>query len=216
MTAKTDKLPELWRWALNYDLDPVLNFVAQQRQSGKIVYPPAGSVFRAFELTSPECVKVVILGQDPYHEENQAMGMAFSVPDGVPLPPSLRNIYQELYNDLGIVPPPGGNLSRWAEQGVLLINAVMTVEAHKASSHAQKGWEDFTDAVIRYLNEQSDPKVFILWGAFAGAKRPMIDETRHLVIQSAHPSPLSAHRGFFGSRPFSRANAFLGENAIQW
>lgn len=211
-----EKLPELWRWALKYDLEPVLRFVENERRSGKTVYPPEGAVFHAFELTPPECVKAVILGQDPYHEPGQAQGMAFSVPEGVMLPPSLRNIYQELCNDLGVVPPQSGDLSRWAEQGVLLLNAVMTVEAHKASSHAGKGWEAFTDAVIRYLNESPDPKVFILWGAFAGAKRPMIDETRHLVIQSAHPSPLSAHRGFFGSRPFSRANAFLGENAICW
>ncbi len=208
-------LPENWRRALNYDLDPVLEWLENERMH-KTVYPPAGSVFHAFKLTGPEEVKVVLLGQDPYHEPGQAQGLAFSVPDNVKIPPSLCNIYKELSSDLGVNIPQSGDLSCWARQGVLLMNSVLTVTAHCAGSHAKMGWEQFTDAVISYLSSQDEAKVFLLWGRYAWAKRPMIDESRHLVIASAHPSPLSAHRGFFNSRPFSRANEFLGENRIDW
>ena len=162
---------------------------------------------------------MVILGQDPYHGEGQAHGLCFSVKPGVRPPPSLINIYKELQSDLGIAPPSHGNLEAWARQGVLLLNAVLTVEAGLAASHQGKGWERFTDAVIRLVNDQPRPVVFILWGSYAQKKAAFVDRTRHLVLASAHPSPLSAHNGFFGSRPFSKANAFLvaqGQEPIDW
>lgn len=194
-------------------------FLATEKNLNKIVYPPESDWFRALELTSFEDVKVVILGQDPYHGEGQAHGLAFSVPLDVKIPPSLFNIYKELKADLDISPPPHGNLEHWAKQGVLLLNAVLTVEAGKAGSHQGHGWEKFTDAIIRKLDNQQRPLVFILWGKYAQDKAGYIDRKRHLVLASAHPSPLSAHTGFFGSKPFSQTNTFLrskGLAEIDW
>ena len=179
------------------------------------VYPPERDLFCAFSLCPPDRVRAVILGQDPYHEPGQAMGLSFSVPDGVPLPPSLRNIYKELELDLGVTPPPSGDLTRWARQGVLLLNTVLTVERGKANSHAGFGWQTFTDDAIAAAGSLPQPVAFILWGAQAQKKRSLIgDAGARLVIESPHPSPLSSYRGFFGSRPFSRVNAFLRENGV--
>jgi uracil-DNA glycosylase len=194
------------------------SFVRTERDH-HAVYPPHDEVFAALHLTPYESVRVLILGQDPYHGPNQAHGLCFSVRPPTPPPPSLVNIYKELSTDLGVTPPNHGDLSRWAGHGVLLLNAVLTVRAHQAASHAGKGWEIFTDQVIRAVNDKSDPVVFILWGSYARKKKALIDTTRHTVIESAHPSPLSAHNGFFGSRPFSRANAALqaaGRDPVDW
>lgn len=183
------------------------------------VYPPGKDIFRAFDCCPFDRVKVVILGQDPYHEPGQAHGLSFSVKDGVPFPPSLVNIFKEIESDLGRPSPTSGNLTRWCEQGVLLLNATLTVRAHVAGSHQNKGWERFTDAVIHRLAEEREHLVFLLWGGYAQRKGEFIDPTRHLVLKSAHPSPLSAHRGFFGNHHFSRANAYLaehGETPINW
>ena len=183
------------------------------------VFPSPKQVFRAFELTSFDAVKVVILGQDPYHGEGQANGLSFAVNEGVRLPPSLRNINKELAADLGGTPNPSGDLSRWAAQGVLLLNATLTVRAASPGSHQSKGWELFTDAAIRALSEQKEGLVFILWGNYAKAKGAHIDRTKHCVIESAHPSPFSAYSGFFGSKPFSKANDYLisnGKEPIDW
>lgn len=185
----------------------------------KTVYPPGSQIFAAFDACPFDRVKVVILGQDPYHEPNQAHGLCFSVNDHVPFPPSLQNIFKEIESDLGIPVPQSGNLTRWARQGVLLLNATLTVEAHRAASHQGKGWETFTDAVIHKLAEEREHLVFILWGAYAQRKGEFIDRSRHLVLQSPHPSPLSAHRGFFGNHHFSQANQYLvahGIEPIQW
>jgi uracil-DNA glycosylase len=193
-------------------------FVRAERQRAQ-VYPPAEQVFAALHLTPYAETKVLILGQDPYHGPGQAHGLCFSVPVGTDPPPSLFNIFQELQSDLGYPPPDHGNLEHWAREGVLLLNAVLTVRAHAAASHAGKGWETFTDQVIAAVNAKPERVVFILWGAKARAKRPLIDTTRHVIIESAHPSPLSAHNGFFGSRPFSRANAALveaGRTPVDW
>lgn len=193
-------------------------FVRAER-ARSAVYPPAEQVFSALRLTSYAETRVLILGQDPYHGPRQAHGLCFSVTEGVAIPPSLANIHTELETDLGCPPPDHGNLEHWARQGVLLLNAVLTVRAHAAGSHAGKGWETFTDEVIRVVNAKPDCVVFILWGAYARKKRPLIDNDRHVVIESAHPSPLSARNGFFGSRPFSRANAALveaGRTPIDW
>ncbi len=193
-------------------------FVNRERHSGE-VYPPESCVFRALALTPPERVKVLIVGQDPYHEPGQAHGLAFSVPDGVKLPPSLRNIYRELAADTGITPPVSGDLSCWAEQGVLLLNSILTVRAGAAGSHRNKGWETLTDAVLQTVNANAKPSVFILWGNFAISKQNYIDTSRHRVITSPHPSPLSAFGGFFGSRPFSRCNEYLlqlGRTPVNW
>lgn len=183
------------------------------------VFPSQKNIFNALRLTPYEQVKVVILGQDPYHDDGQAHGLAFSVMPGVKYPPSLRNIFKELQEDLGCVPPDSGCLVSWAEQGVLLLNTVLTVRAHEAASHQKIGWEEFTDAVITALNRREDKVIFVLWGGPAQKKATLIDEERHTVIKSAHPSPLSAHRGFFGSRPFSRINNELivrGKEPIYW
>ena len=179
------------------------------------VYPPEGEWFRACSLTPPDRVRAVILGQDPYHEPGQAHGLCFSVNDGVPFPPSLQNIFKEIENDLGKPIPATGNLLRWARQGVLLLNATLTVRAHQAGSHQNRGWEEFTDAVIHHLAEEREHIVFILWGAYAQRKGAFIDRTRHLVLQSPHPSPLSAHRGFFGNHHFSKANEYLVAHGIE-
>jgi len=179
------------------------------------VYPPKEDLFKALKLTSYEDTKVVILGQDPYHGPGQAHGLSFSVKPGVRIPPSLVNIYKELHSDLGVPIPNHGTLVHWAEQGVLLLNTVLTVRDGEANSHKGLGWERFTDAVIEKLNERDKPVVFILWGSHAQKKGAFIDRKKHLVIQSVHPSPLSVHRGFFGSRPFSKANAFLAAHGIK-
>lgn len=178
------------------------------------VYPPADDIFNAFHLTPLPEVKVVILGQDPYHEPGQAHGLSFSVMPGVEIPPSLVNIYQELHDDLGCKIPNNGCLTKWARQGVLLLNTVLTVRAHRAFSHKDIGWQEFTDAAIRVLAGQDRPLVFILWGRPAQQKASMITNPRHLILKSPHPSPLSAYRGFFGSRPFSKTNAYLEANGL--
>ena len=193
-------------------------FVHSERERNA-VYPPADEVFAALHLTSYADTKVVILGQDPYHGARQAQGLCFSVRTGVDLPPSLVNIFKELEADLGCPAPNHGSLVHWAQQGVLLLNTVLTVRAHQAASHAGKGWETFTDEVIRTVGHKPDRVVFLLWGANARKKKALIDMSRHTVIESPHPSPLSAHNGFFGSRPFSRANAALveaGRDPIDW
>ena len=179
------------------------------------VFPPANEIFNAFHLTPLLKVKVVILGQDPYHNDGQAEGLCFSVKKGVEIPPSLQNIYQELHADLGCRIPNHGSLVKWAKQGVLLLNTVLTVRAHQANSHQGIGWEEFTDAAIRILNEQERPIVFFLWGRPAQRKKQMLTNPRFLILEAPHPSPLSAYRGFFGSRPFSQANAFLEKNGLE-
>jgi uracil-DNA glycosylase len=194
-------------------------FLRAEKAAGKRIYPPGGQIFRAFDLTPFEQVKVVILGQDPYHGPGQAHGLSFSVGPGVAPPPSLQNIYKELAGDLGIAHPGHGNLESWARQGVLLLNSCLTVEDGRAGSHQGKGWERFTDAVIAALNQEHKGLAFILWGRKAQDKGASIDRDRHLVITSVHPSPLSAHNGFFGSRPFSRTNDYLaaqGKSPIDW
>ena len=183
------------------------------------IYPPADDIFNAFSLTPLEKVKAVILGQDPYHGEGQAHGLCFSVKPDVEIPPSLVNIYQELHDDLGCYIPNNGYLKKWADQGVMLLNTVLTVRAHQANSHRGIGWEEFTDAAIRILNDQDRPMVFILWGRPAQMKKTMLTNPKHLILEAPHPSPLSASRGFFGSRPFSKTNAFLeahGLAPIDW
>lgn len=183
-------------------------------------YPPGSLIFNAFNLCPFDRVKVVIIGQDPYHEPGQAQGLSFSVPDGVPFPPSLQNIFKEIQFDLGKPMPPTGDLTRWAGQGVLLLNATLTVRAHQAASHQRHGWEQFTDAAIRALNAERENLVFILWGGYARSKAQLIDRSRHLVLESVHPSPLSANRGgWFGNHHFSQCNAYLrehGEQEIDW
>jgi uracil-DNA glycosylase len=182
---------------------------SNERRKNCTVFPPENRVFNAFALTPPENVRVVLLGQDPYHDDGQAEGLAFSVPDGVPLPPSLRNIYKEFADDLQRPAPASGHLGSWAANGILLINAVLTVDAHTPGSHAKYGWEKFTDAVIKSLSDQKSGLVFMLWGGFARKKATLIDQKKHFVLENAHPSPLSAYRGFFGSRPFSQAEKLL-------
>ncbi|MBR4421787.1 MAG: uracil-DNA glycosylase [Erysipelotrichaceae bacterium] len=191
-----------------------LRLFLNEEYSHKTIYPEARNIYNALRLTPYHEVKVVILGQDPYHEEGQAQGLAFSVPPGIAIPPSLVNIYQELHDDLGCTIPKHGQLVSWAKQGVLLLNTSLTVEAHKANSHKGKGWEILTDTIIRKLNEKTEPVVFILWGANARSKKTLITEARHLIIESSHPSPLSAYNGFFGSRPFSKTNRYLIQNGM--
>ena len=194
-------------------------FLRAEKADGKHIYPPGNQIFRAFELTPFDSVKVVILGQDPYHGPGQAHGLSFSVAHGVAPPPSLRNIYRELASDLGIADPGHGNLESWARQGVLLLNNCLTVEDGRAGSHQGKGWEPFTDAIIAALNRERTHLVFILWGRKAQDKGAVIDRSQHLVLTSVHPSPLSASNGFFGSRPFSAANAYLeshGMTPVDW
>jgi len=196
------------------------SFLEQEKQAGKVIFPDEHKRFNAFELTTPESVKVVILGQDPYHGEGQAQGLSFSVPQGMALPPSLRNIYKELADDLDrSFSTDNGDLTHWAKQGVLLINAVLTVEKSLAGSHAKQGWETFTDNVIRYINKQNEGVVFLLWGAYAIKKSNLIDTHKHHILTAAHPSPLSAYRGFWGCKHFSKTNDLLtsqGKTAIQW
>lgn len=187
----------------------------KQEYATKVIYPASKNVYAALREIDYDDVKVVILGQDPYHEPNQAHGMAFSVNKGVDIPPSLKNIYKELHDDIGIEIPKHGYLMDWAKQGVLLLNTVLTVEEHKANSHKDKGWEQLTDSIIQKLNEKDEPIVFILWGANAKSKKQFITNPKHLILESVHPSPLSAYNGFFGSKPFSRTNNFLIKNSIK-
>ena len=187
----------------------------KEEYSTRRIYPPAEDLFRAFDLTPLSQVKAVILGQDPYHGYGQAMGLCFSVRPGVEVPPSLVNIYQELHDDCGCYIPNNGCLTKWARQGVLLLNTVLTVRAHQANSHRGIGWEEFTDAAIRVLNQQDRPIVFLLWGRPAQMKKEMRNNPRHLILEAPHPSPLSAFRGFFGCRHFSRTNAFLEKNGVE-
>lgn len=217
------RIDPTWQSVLQSDFDsPYFHAIMEktrQAYSSSVVYPPANLLFSAFDLTPFDKVKVVLLGQDPYHNPGQAMGLSFSVPDGIPLPPSLQNIFKEVSSDLGVPMPMSGNLTSWAKQGVLLLNATLTVEAHRPRSHASFGWQILTDKVIQLLNERREHLVFILWGADARRKAAMIDPSRHLVLQAPHPSPLSAHRGFFGSKPFSQTNFYLIKNGlspIQW
>ena len=194
------------------------NFVRQEYTT-QTCYPPGSLIFNAFNLCPFDKVKVVIIGQDPYHEPRQAQGLSFSVADGVPFPPSLQNIFKEIQNDLGKPIPASGDLTRWAKQGVLLLNATLTVRAHQAASHQRHGWETFTDAVIRSLNNADHPIVFLLWGGNARSKKSLITNPRHLILETVHPSPLSAYNGFFGCKHFSKCNRFLIENGmtpIRW
>ena len=194
-------------------------FLLTEKQQGKRIFPKGSEWFRALDLTPLDQVRVVILGQDPYHGPNQAHGLCFSVKHGVQPPPSLVNIFKELKSDLGIEPAPHGFLEHWAKQGVLLLNSVLTVEMSRAASHRDRGWERFTDAIIREVNARAEPVVFMLWGSYAQKKAAFVDTSRHLVLKAPHPSPLSAHSGFFGCRHFSRANAFLesrGLAPIDW
>jgi len=194
-------------------------FLVQEKQVGKVIYPEGEDIFNSMNLISFADVKLVIIGQDPYHGPGQSHGLCFSVKPGVTIPPSLRNIYKEIHADLGIPIAHHGYLKSWAEQGVLLLNSVLTVEKNKAGSHQEKGWERFTDVIIQTLNAEHSGLVFLLWGSYAQKKGRIIDQKRHLVLQSVHPSPLSAHRGFFGNNHFSKANAYLegqGKVAINW
>lgn len=205
-----------------FDQDYMKNlkvFLKSELKQGKKIYPKGSEYFSALNLTPFDEVKVVILGQDPYHGPGQAHGLCFSVPEGVPFPPSLANIFKELKNDLGKEPQKSGCLESWAKQGVLLLNSVLTVQDGAAASHQKKGWETFTDQIIRRLNDEKQNLVFILWGAYAQMKAEFVDEKKHLVIKSVHPSPLSSHRGFFGSKPFSKTNQYLiarGLTPIEW
>ncbi|MEZ8689548.1 uracil-DNA glycosylase [Vibrio splendidus] len=217
--------PKSWESIINDERDKeyfqsVLAFVEQQRNSGKIIYPPQEQVFSAFDMTPFESVRVVILGQDPYHGAKQAHGLAFSVLPGVKIPPSLRNMYKELAQDIdGFEIPSHGYLDTWASQGVLMLNTVLTVEEAKAHSHAKCGWETFTDAIIAELNQRSEPIIFLLWGAHAQKKGQAIDADKHHVLTAPHPSPLSAHRGFFGCQHFSTTNKLLSsmdQQPIDW
>lgn len=222
--TETIKLDESWRTPLQGEFDSpymqqLRRFLEGEKAANKRIFPKNSEYFRALDLTPLDQVKVVILGQDPYHGEGQAHGLCFSVRPGVRVPPSLANIYKEMRSDLGLEPPRHGFLEHWARQGVLLLNSVLTVEMARAASHQKRGWERFTDAVIRLVNAKAQPCVFLLWGAYAQRKAGFVDTSRHLVLKAAHPSPLSAHNGFLGSRPFSQANAFLeekGRGAIDW
>ena len=217
------RIDESWRQVLQPEFDKpyfelLTNFV-RHAYATRQCFPPAGQIFRAFDLCPFDKVRVVIIGQDPYHDYNQAHGLCFSVQEGVPAPPSLLNIYKELQRDLAKPLPNSGDLTHWAEQGVLLLNATLTVEAHKAGSHQGKGWEELTDAAIQALNNQRSNIVFMLWGSYAQRKGQFIDRKRHLVLTAVHPSPLSAYRGFIGCGHFSKANDYLlqhGLSPINW
>ena len=217
------KIEESWKAQLQTEFEKpyfreLTNFVRGE-YTNRTIYPPAKLIFNAFDSCPFEEVKVVIVGQDPYHQPGQAHGLCFSVNDGVALPPSLINIYKEIESDLGKPAPVSGNLERWAKQGVLLLNATLTVQANRAGSHQGKGWEEFTDAVIHRLATKREHLVFILWGAYAQRKGASIDANRHLVLKSPHPSPLSAHRGFFGNKHFSKTNSYLvahGKEPVDW
>ncbi len=217
------KIEESWRVALQPEFDQpyfssLIQYLKAEKAKGKTIYPPGSLIFNAFDTTPLKGLKVVILGQDPYIKPNQAMGLSFSVPKGIRTPPSLKNIYKELYTDLGLPIVDHGDLTAWANQGVFLLNAALTVEAGKSGSHLKKGWGQFTDAVIRLIAKERENIVFMLWGNFAKAKGELIDESKHLVLKAAHPSPL-AGGAYFGSKHFSQANAYLEEKglgAIDW
>ncbi len=217
------RMAEDWKALLAEEFDkPYFNdlvrFVKEEYAQG-VVYPSGANIFRAFDKCPFERLKVVIIGQDPYHGPNQANGLCFSVNDGVAFPPSLQNIFKEVANDMGVTMPTSGNLDRWAEQGVLLLNAVLTVRAHNAASHAGRGWEQFTDAVVRTVAERKQGVVYMLWGSYAQRKGAIVDGSKNLILKSVHPSPLSAYRGFFGCRHFSLANGYLkqlGKEPICW
>lgn len=223
MTQINPRIEAGWLDVLNEEFQKeyfisLKQFLLEEKRLYK-VYPPGDRIFAAFDFTPFDRVKVVLLGQDPYHGEGQAHGLCFSVPAGIRQPPSLVNIFQELKDDLGIEPPASGNLEKWALQGVLLLNATLTVRANMAGSHQKKGWENFTDAVIRTLSEKRENLVFLLWGNYAQAKETLIDTTRHAVLKAAHPSPFSVYRGFFGCRHFSKTNDLLqkfGQSPIDW
>ncbi|MCB9266052.1 MAG: uracil-DNA glycosylase [Lewinellaceae bacterium] len=217
------KIEESWKEALKNEFgqpyfQSLATFLRKEKANGKTIYPPGSLIFNAFNTTPFEKVKVVILGQDPYHNPGEAMGLSFSVPKGVRIPPSLKNIYKELHDDLGISIPNHGDLTHWAEQGVFLLNAMLTVERNKPRSHQKIGWQTFTDAVIRRLSEERQGLVFMLWGGFARQKKQLIDTGKHLVLEAAHPSPL-AGGAYFGSRHFSKANEYLknqGKEPVDW
>lgn len=207
-------IEESWRKRLQSEFDAdymksLREFLVAEKKSGKVIFPRGDQYFAALNHTPFEKVRVVILGQDPYHGPGQAHGLSFSVPNGVRLPPSLLNIFKELQTDQGVPLSKNGNLERWADQGVLLLNSVLTVEQGKAAAHQGRGWEKFTDKIIQLLNDQREGLVFILWGSYAQKKGAFIDRQKHLVLECVHPSPLSSHRGFFGSKPFSKANEYL-------
>ena len=212
------RIDESWREVLQTEFDKpyfelLTDFVRHAYRTTQC-FPPANQIFRAFDLCPFDKVRVVIIGQDPYHDVNQAHGLCFSVQDGIPAPPSLVNIYKELNRDLGKTIPSSGNLTHWAEQGVLLLNATLTVEAHKAGSHQGKGWEELTDAAIQALNQKREKIVFMLWGSYAQRKGKYIDRRKHLVLEAVHPSPLSAYRGFIGCGHFSQANNYLMQHGL--
>lgn len=217
-------LDPAWKEVLKEELcsenfSRILSFLEKEKKEGKTVYPPFHQIFSAFNATLPDSVRVVIIGQDPYHGTGQAHGLCFSVNHGVEPPPSLVNIFKELHSDLGIAPSAHGNLSYWAAQGVLLLNAILTVRADEAGSHANIGWEQFTDSTIRYISQSHIGVVFMLWGKFAHSKQTLIDKDKHFILKAAHPSPLSAHNGFFGCRHFSTCNEILrsiGYEVIDW
>ncbi len=223
MTKVNPKIEKSWAEVLNQEFKKdyftkLKEFLLEEKKKHTI-YPPGSLIFNAFNTTPFTEVKVVILGQDPYHGPGQAHGLCFSVPDGIALPPSLKNIYKELSSDLGVEIPKMGNLTNWAKQGVLLINATLTVRKGQAGSHQKKGWETFTDAVIKQISDKKNNVVFILWGNYAQSKEKLIDTSKHFIVKSVHPSPLSASRGFFGSKPFSKTNEYLkskGINPIDW
>ncbi len=218
------KIGESWKTILKDEFNQpyfqqIVLHLKVERSQGKTIYPPGPLIFNAFNTTPFNQLKVVILGQDPYHGPGQAHGLSFSVPYGIPPPPSLVNIYKELHSDIGFTIPPHGNLTQWAEQGVFLLNASLTVRAGEPMSHARIGWAQFTDAVIKKISSEKKHVVFLLWGKFAQEKRILVDDSKHLILRSTHPSPLSAHTGFFGNRHFSTANEYLakhGTDPIDW
>jgi len=213
------KINESWKKELKSEfVKPyflqIVNFLKTEQQAGKVIYPPGKLIFNAFDTTPFGQVKAVILGQDPYHGAKQAHGLCFSVQDGIPPPPSLVNIYKEMQTDLGLPIPNTGNLTKWATQGVLMLNATLTVRANEANSHSKIGWQDFTNEAIRKVSEDKKNVVFILWGKFAQEKQALIDESKHLILKAAHPSPFSAYNGFFGCRHFSKTNDYLVKNGL--
>ena len=224
LMSSSVRLPESWKQQLLSEfqkpyMQQLKAFLIEQIKGGKTIFPPPSKYFKAFDLAPFDQVKVVILGQDPYHGPGQAEGLCFSVPEGIAMPPSLKNIFKELKSDLGCPPPQTGSLIPWAKQGVLLLNATLTVQARQAGSHQNQGWEEFTDQAVQVLNDHKQGLVFMLWGAYAQQKGAFISEEKHLVLKAPHPSPFSADRGFFGCRHFSQANAYLkkqGLSVINW
>lgn len=224
MSAPNVKIEASWKEALKDEFAKpyfknLISFIKQEKADKKTIYPPGPLIFNAYNTTPIDQVKVVILGQDPYHNPGQAMGLSFSVPQGVKIPPSLRNIYKELQTSQGIAPAQHGDLTKWADQGVFLLNAMLTVERNQPGSHQRSGWQFFTDASIKAISDHRENVVFLLWGAFAKKKSDLIDGSKHLILSSAHPSPFSADRGFFGNKHFTEANAYLeehGQTPIDW